>query len=73
MRWLNRDPIAENGGLNLYGFCGNNSVVRYDNDGRAYFAKRQLDGFGWYKGVSQNEALDFLDLEVSHEQLFWNS
>ena len=23
MRWLNRDPIEEDGGLNLYGFCGN--------------------------------------------------
>ena len=23
MRWLNRDPIEEAGGLNLYGFCGN--------------------------------------------------
>ncbi len=23
-RWLNRDPIGENGGVNLYGFVGNN-------------------------------------------------
>ena len=30
MRWLNRDPIAEDGGLNLYGFCGNNAVSFYD-------------------------------------------
>ena len=35
MRWLNRDPIAENGGLNLYGFCGNDtlcSIDPYGND-----------------------------------------
>ena len=42
MRWLSEDPIAEDGGLNLYGFCGNNPVCRYDKDGRAYFAVRGL-------------------------------
>jgi RHS repeat-associated protein len=42
MRWLTEDPIAEDGGLNLYGFCGNNPVSRYDKDGRAYFAVRGL-------------------------------
>ena len=26
-RWLNRDPIAENGGVNLYGFVGNDGVT----------------------------------------------
>ena len=41
MRWLTEDPIAEEGGLNLYGFCGNNPVCRYDKDGRAYFAVRK--------------------------------
>ena len=30
MRWLNRDPIEEKGGLNLYGFCGNNGVHNID-------------------------------------------
>ena len=30
MRWLNRDPIEEDGGLNPYGFCGNNAVSLYD-------------------------------------------
>lgn len=29
-RWLTRDPIGENGGLNLYGFCTGNSVSTYD-------------------------------------------
>jgi uncharacterized protein RhaS with RHS repeats len=30
MRWLNRDPIGVNGGLNEYGFAGNNPVCRID-------------------------------------------
>jgi hypothetical protein len=29
-RWPSRDPIAENGGLNLYGFVGNDGVDGYD-------------------------------------------
>ena len=29
-RFLNRDPIEEDGGLNLYAFCGNNPVNKWD-------------------------------------------
>ena len=29
-RWINRDPIAEEGGWNLYGFVGNTCINRYD-------------------------------------------
>ena len=29
-RFLGRDPVEEKGGANLYGFCGNNSVNRWD-------------------------------------------
>ncbi len=34
-RWISRDPIAEQGGLNLnlYGFVGNSSDYKYDNLG----------------------------------------
>lgn len=35
MRWLNRDPIGVRGGVNLYGFCGNNPIGLYDADGCA--------------------------------------
>ena len=28
--WLNRDPIGEKGGINLYGFLSNNSINRFD-------------------------------------------
>jgi RHS repeat-associated protein len=33
-RWLNRDPIEENGGLNLYAFVGNGPVNSVDPLGR---------------------------------------
>jgi RHS repeat-associated protein len=29
-RWLNRDPIAENGGINLYNYVANNPINYYD-------------------------------------------
>ena len=29
-RWLSRDPIEERGGLNLYAFCKNNSIIFFD-------------------------------------------
>jgi hypothetical protein len=29
-RWSNRDPIGESGGMNVYGFVGNDTVQRYD-------------------------------------------
>lgn len=32
-RWLSRDPIAENGGVNLYGYVGNNPMSWYDQLG----------------------------------------
>ncbi len=36
-RWPNRDPIGERGGLNLYGFVGNNPISRIDPLGLDYY------------------------------------
>ncbi|MCG8524764.1 MAG: RHS repeat-associated core domain-containing protein [Opitutales bacterium] len=33
-RWLNRDPLGEEGGVNLYGFVGNDAVKHVDVLGR---------------------------------------
>jgi RHS repeat-associated protein len=35
-RWINRDPIEEKGGVNLYGFAGNNGINKYDFIGLSY-------------------------------------
>jgi hypothetical protein len=32
-RWINRDPIEEDGGVNIYGFVGNDGVNRWDELG----------------------------------------
>ena len=32
-RWPNRDPLGEEGGMNLYAFCSNGSINYYDPDG----------------------------------------
>ena len=34
-RWLNRDPLEEAGGINLYGFNSNNTLSLIDSDGAA--------------------------------------
>lgn len=39
MRWLNRDPIEEQGGLNLYAFCENDALVGFDALGRVTYSK----------------------------------
>ena len=33
-KWINRDPIKERGGVNLYGAMNNDTINRYDTDGR---------------------------------------
>lgn len=48
-RFINKDPIEERGGLNLYGFCGNNGVNGWDNLGMTVSRGRYdvlLDGGG---------------------------
>ena len=43
-RWLNRDPIEEDGGVNLYAFCGNSSVSFFDIFGlRTYTTGMELE------------------------------
>ena len=70
-RWLTRDPIGEEGGANLYGFCGNNAVARWDADGRAYFAVRPLHNCPFMIQGSMGSYLDVKNIEFLHEQLFF--
>ena len=53
-RWLSRDPIEEDGGLNLYAFVGNDGVNQVDLLGRALFRVHiaqpsELDAGGSFK------------------------
>ena len=43
-RWLTRDPIEEDGGLNLYAYCGNNPVSSTDPLGLKILVFRELIG-----------------------------
>ena len=75
-RWLTRDPIGEEGGANLYGFCGNNAMARWDADGRAYFAVRKLKALPFelsQKSVMNNIGgfADRHNLQLLHEHLFF--
>ena len=56
MRWLNRDPIEEDGGVNLYGFCGNNAIKKWDYMGKHW----EFSTPKW------NEEQEFLDFSVRY-------
>jgi RHS repeat-associated protein len=45
-RWLSRDPIAERGGINLYGMLGNDAVNQWDYSGQG--------GGPWGPGFGMN-------------------
>ena len=54
MRWLNRDPIEERGGLNLYTFCNNAMFCKFDVLGRSTCCRKgketPCDKFYKWKG-----------------------
>ena len=45
-RWLNRDPIEEEGGENLYAFCNNSPVLCYDVNGCWAFIDNAIAAIG---------------------------
>ena len=46
-RWLNRDPIEEEGGENLYAFCGNTPSARFDKLGKNIYLYTGNDSGRW--------------------------
>jgi RHS repeat-associated protein len=70
-RWLSRDPIAETGGVNLYGFVRNDAVNQWDKLGLTPFlvgGGPQISDDGvWWVGIAYNPEIDgtcYLILEV---------
>ena len=65
-RWPSRDPIAERGGVNLYGFIGNNAMTNWDILGQMFkgieIYKRKM---GWWLGhiglfgTAKHSAIEF--------------
>jgi len=60
-RWVNRDPIGERGGVNLYGFVANNSVNWVDPFG---LSAQDIADFFKDLGMDPGYA-DILGLEIS--------
>ena len=50
-RWPNRDPIEEEGGVNLYGFVGNDGVNKWDYLGQRFGL--EPIGYGWGPSVAR--------------------
>ena len=59
-RWLNRDPIGERGGRNLYGFVQSDSISKSDLLGKCV----TTSGGDWPKG-GQRKGIKVLDSPVS--------
>ncbi len=55
-RWINRDPIEEEGGLNLYGFVGNDGVNKIDYLGMFLkYVKYVWNGLKWILVLSADD------------------
>jgi RHS repeat-associated protein len=56
-RWLNRDPIGELGGLNLYAYSANNPINAIDAYGTDETTAKSIDALGLaFEGVSETGA-----------------
>jgi uncharacterized protein RhaS with RHS repeats len=55
-RWPSRDPIGEEGGLNLYGFVGNNGVAKFDRLGLDWM-EYTGEKLTWYGGSPGERAV----------------
>lgn len=54
-KWINKDPIAEEGGVNIYGFCLNNPIYYFDSLGAA---PSSGDPFSWVTSQNNWESSD---------------
>ena len=63
-RWLSRDPIEENGGMNLYGFVGNNAVNAVDRLGKDVLGN-------WTREDSCRVVEEWYKKETTEENMRW--
>ena len=59
-RWLNRDPIEEDGGVNLYGFLENEAISTFDILGLSRYTESLIQQFCKLSLCAQKEFLDKL-------------
>ncbi len=68
-RWINRDPIEEERGVNLYAFCGNNGVNRIDAMGEEWIVLREGKKFAIACSTQRNDSFEklaeFLEIDYS--------
>lgn len=69
-RWLNRDPIGEAGGINLYGYVGNDPVNKIDPFGLEQWPIEVCKAIVQYMAslaakMVSNDKLGIIDLETS--------
>jgi RHS repeat-associated protein len=62
-RWLGRDSLSEQGGINLIAFCGNNPLVNIDTDGR-----KLINLPGSPEALYENLASKFNELEAAYHE-----
>jgi RHS repeat-associated protein len=67
-RWLNRDPIGEDGGINLYGYVGGNPVSRIDPLGLYDSSTPWTVGWEWLTGTGEKHR-DFTNGDPFAEML----
>ena len=68
-RWINRDPIAEEGGWNLYGFVGNNAC-KY-NDVRGCISYVQIDSFVGHAWIRTGAQYYFKDVVMIENNAYY--
>jgi RHS repeat-associated protein len=73
-RWLTRDPIGEEGGINLYGYVDNDPVNTVDPFGLwSYFDPTSwFDGRGYQPGVTENDISEAAQATLDGIIPFWD-
>ncbi len=75
-RFINRDPIEEAGGINLYGFCGNDGINRTDYLGNSWFSSIFKKIGKWFKQnwtAVVGAALNFIPLVGPALSILWSA